>query len=194
VTDEPRGPRWRVLLAVVLGGLAVGVAAFVWAATGQSRLADRADRSDARVSQLEGALAQQGTYVDRLQAQLQRNGITPAKAPVITVTPGERGPAGQQGVVGPAGPQGAPGADGAPGPPGPQGDPGQPGAPGQQGDPGPAGRDGDAGPAGGDGKPGADGKDGRDGTTPTVVYCSPPTVPTEPWACTTAPAPPPPTP
>lgn len=190
---DDRRPRWRVLLVVVLGGVAVAVAAFVWAVAGQSQLADRADRSDARVGQLEGALAQQGTYVDRLQAQLQRNGITPAREPTITVAPGVPGPVGAQGGVGAAGPQGLPGVDGAPGPAGPAGAAGPPGAAGAKGDPGPGGPGGDAGPAGQDGKPGTDGRDGRDGVAPTVVYCSPPVVPTDPWTCTTA-APPPPAP
>src|SRR4051812_28285418 len=51
LTDDPRGPPWRVLLAVVLGGLAVAAAAFVWAAAGQSHLADRADEADRRAEQ-----------------------------------------------------------------------------------------------------------------------------------------------
>lgn len=179
-----RGPR----VAVVLGGLAVAVAAFVWAASGQSGLADRADEADRRATQLDQSVSTLNTYVDRLQGQLEKNGIKPAPAPpVITVSPGEQGPAGQAGPAGPQGPAGLDGAPGAAGPAGPQGDPGQPGAAGPQGDPGPAGPAGDPGPAGADGKPGADGKDGRDGTSPGTVYCTPPPVLTDPWTCTAEP-------
>jgi hypothetical protein len=181
--EQTHRPNWRVLVGVVLGGLFLAAAFSVWAAAGQSRLAERADK-------LEDAFATQDAYAERLIEQLKGAGIKPAPAPVINVPPGERGPVGLSGPTGPRGPQGPPGVDGAPGPPGPQGDPGLPGAVGPQGVPGPPGRDGDAGPAGADGKPGADGKDGRDGASPTTVYCSPSAVPTDPWTCTTAPPPP----
>jgi len=135
--------------------------------------------------------------IDTLRRQLTNKGITPAiPAPAFIPLPGAQGAPGIRGprglvgapgvpgTLGPAGrdgKDGTPGSDGTVGPQGPagaKGDPGPAGPQGPAGDPGPRGPQGDAGSAG------PAGPQGVKGSTPTQGYCTPPTVPTEPWACT----------
>lgn len=177
--------KWTMLGLALLSLVLIGaVAAAVWLANDNARLAAQARGYGVEQLQEKQSLAQE--FDDACKsADFQQ---TPAgsnicrKAEQVASAPGEplAGPQGVQGIqgipgkngadgkAGPAGKDGIPGEDGAtgangadstiPGPPGPQGAPGAPGADSTV--PGPAGPPGETGPAG---------ADGEDGTSPSSI-------------------------
>lgn len=147
-TPEAAAAFRRRVLTVVVAGLVLAAVFIGWSVANQNDLADRADDSDSRNSNLNQVVLDLSQDVRQLRAQLLSKGITPtvpgpgtpAPAPtqplVIQGPPGPPGPAGKDGKPGVAGPQGPPGVAG---PAGPQGEPGPPGPPGPGGATGPTG-------------------------------------------------------
>lgn len=160
-----RDSRSRILLAVSIAGVALGVLgimAAIWIGWDLKQQqveagASLADRVQAACKQgeIEAALCRQADDVEDTVKE------GPQGPPGATGEPGPPGVAGKDGKVGPKGEEGDPGVDGTDGGPGLSGADGQNGVPGKDGSPGPQG------PPGEKGEPGEKGDTGD-----SVVRCT----------------------
>jgi hypothetical protein len=178
----------RKFLFFAIAVFVLAVLVVVYVIFGVNRAVTKADRNQQGFDDLR---TQYSEDIAALRKQLTSKGITPVvPAPHIIALPGAPGATGARGERGLQGAPGVPGPQGDPGPPGKDGQngkDGKDGQPGTQGDPGPAGPQGpagDPGPRGVKGDAGPAGPQGEKGSTPTQGTCTPPAVPTDPWACT----------
>lgn len=172
MASVPERPRLIGTIAVLVFVAVLGLATILWINHQANQIERLQDDTKLLAEALEIA-------TDQLESAGVEPAVpTPDEVVAADVIPGPPGPVGPRGPTGPTGPAGPPGpqglagvnglngVDGADGTDGTDGTDGEPGPPGPQGEPGPA---------------------GPPGESPTVVYCSPPQNPMDPWTCTSTP-------